>query len=91
MDFTVNTKLTKHLDMLVGYSHFFAGAYLDESGAGDDADFAYLMLTLPLETWIRFIIWMALGFLIYFVYGYKRSRLAGRDPQDSGIPSMTST
>jgi len=49
------------------------------------------MLTLPLETWIRFIIWMALGFLIYFVYGYKRSRLAGRDPQDSGIPSMTST
>lgn len=52
---------------------------------------AYLMLTLPLETWIRFIIWMALGFLIYFVYGYKRSRLAGRDPQDSGIPSMTST
>ncbi|MEO6021172.1 MAG: amino acid permease [Knoellia sp.] len=36
----------------------------------------YLMLTLPLETWIRFIIWMALGFGIYFVYGYKRSRLA---------------
>lgn len=45
-DFTVNTKLTKHLDMLIGYSHFFAGAYLEDTGAGDDADFAYLMLTL---------------------------------------------
>ncbi len=46
VDFTINTKLTKHLDMLVGYSHFFAGSYLDDTGAGDDADFAYLMLTL---------------------------------------------
>jgi APA family basic amino acid/polyamine antiporter len=52
---------------------------------------AYLMLTLPLETWIRFAIWMVLGFVIYFVYGYKRSRLAG-DPHPSGeLPSMTST
>lgn len=46
MDFTVSAKLTKHLDMLVGYSHFFAGQYLDDTGRGDDADFAYLMLTL---------------------------------------------
>ncbi len=36
----------------------------------------YLMLNLPLETWIRFIIWMALGFLIYFAYSKNRSRLA---------------
>ncbi len=45
-DFTVNAKLTKHLDMLVGYSHFSAGGYLNDTGAGDAADFAYLMLTL---------------------------------------------
>jgi APA family basic amino acid/polyamine antiporter len=54
----------------------------------------YLMLTLPTETWIRFIIWMALGFIIYFAYGYKRSRLAGRTPEDDdedAVPSMTST
>lgn len=46
VDFTVNTKLTPHLDMLLGYSHFFAGAYLADTGASDDADFAYLMVTL---------------------------------------------
>ena len=52
---------------------------------------AYLMLTLPLETWIRFAIWMALGFLIYFVYGYKRSRLSGNPHPSDAPPSMTST
>jgi len=46
IDFTINAKLTSHLDMLVGYSHFFAGAYLTDTGASDDADFGYLMLTL---------------------------------------------
>jgi hypothetical protein len=46
LDFTINAKLTQHLDMLFGYSHFFAGAYLADTGVNDDADFAYLMLTL---------------------------------------------
>ena len=53
---------------------------------------AYLMLTLPLETWIRFAIWMALGFGIYFVYGYKRSRLALGAHEDARatVPSKPS-
>lgn len=51
----------------------------------------YLMLTLPLETWVRFIIWMALGFVIYFVYGYKRSRLSGNPHPSGAAPSLTST
>ncbi len=46
IDFTVNAKLRQHLDMLFGYSHFFAAAYLADTGASDDADFAYLILTL---------------------------------------------
>ena len=36
----------------------------------------YLMLNLPTATWIRFVIWMAIGFVVYFVYSAKHSRLA---------------
>ncbi len=35
----------------------------------------FLMLNLTVETWLRFLIWMALGFAIYFVYGYRNSRV----------------
>jgi len=34
-----------------------------------------LMLSLPLLTWIRFFIWLAVGLLIYFFYGVSHSRL----------------
>ena len=35
----------------------------------------YVMLGLPGRSWIRFAIWSAIGFAIYFAYGYKRSTL----------------
>jgi basic amino acid/polyamine antiporter, APA family len=34
-----------------------------------------LMAGLPWATWERLIIWMALGIVVYFGYGYRRSRL----------------
>lgn len=37
---------------------------------------AYLMNSLPLDTWIRLIDWMAIGLVIYFAYSYKHSKLA---------------
>lgn len=36
---------------------------------------AYLMNSLPLDTWIRLIVWMSLGLVIYFAYSYKHSNL----------------
>jgi basic amino acid/polyamine antiporter, APA family len=35
----------------------------------------YLMTKLDTETWIRFGAWLAVGMVIYAVYGYRRSRL----------------
>jgi APA family basic amino acid/polyamine antiporter len=37
----------------------------------------YLMLSLPLSTWIRLGFWLALGLSIYFLYGRSHSRLSG--------------
>jgi APA family basic amino acid/polyamine antiporter len=34
-----------------------------------------LMLGLPRATWERLVIWMAIGIVVYFAYGYRRSRL----------------
>jgi basic amino acid/polyamine antiporter, APA family len=34
-----------------------------------------LMLGLPRATWERLIIWMVIGIVFYFFYGYRRSRL----------------
>ncbi len=35
----------------------------------------FLMLGLPLATWIRLFVWLGIGLVIYFLYGKKHSRL----------------
>ena len=33
------------------------------------------MINLTVETWLRFVVWMMLGFVVYFAYGYRNSRV----------------
>jgi basic amino acid/polyamine antiporter, APA family len=35
----------------------------------------YLMLGLPWITWLRFALWLLVGMIVYFFYGFRRSRL----------------
>jgi basic amino acid/polyamine antiporter, APA family len=34
-----------------------------------------LMLSLPVMTWIRFVVWLCIGLLIYFLYSVRHSKL----------------
>jgi APA family basic amino acid/polyamine antiporter len=40
----------------------------------------FLMGFLTLGTWVRFLVWMALGLVIYFAYSRTHSRLAREEP-----------
>ncbi len=41
-DVTLTYALSKNVSIEAGYSHFFAGDYLSDTGASDDADFVYV-------------------------------------------------
>src|SRR5216110_677088 len=42
-----------------------------------------LMLSLPVMTWIRFVVWLGIGLVIYFLYSVRHSKL--RRGLDAGI------
>jgi len=41
IDFLAKYALNPHTDVLLGYSHFFAGAFIEQTGPSDDIDFVY--------------------------------------------------
>jgi len=41
----------------------------------------WLMLSLPVLTWVRFLVWLDIGILIYWFYGRRHSPLADRAEQ----------
>ncbi|MEV6771962.1 amino acid permease [Nocardia sp. NPDC051030] len=43
----------------------------------------WLMLNLSIETWLRFVIWMALGMIIYFTYSRNHSVLRQQQATES--------
>ncbi len=45
IDLSATYDLTKNIKLQAGYSHFFAGPYLADTGASSDADFGYVMTT----------------------------------------------
>ncbi|MBE3603671.1 amino acid permease [bacterium] len=50
----------------------------------------YLVLSLPLVTWIRFFVWMAVGMVVYFSYGRFHSRVAAAAAGDAAARSAAS-
>jgi APA family basic amino acid/polyamine antiporter len=48
----------------------------------------YLMAELPGATWLRFVIWLIVGLIIYFTYSRKHSRVrtGEQPPADTELP-----
>ena len=42
------------------------------------ASCVFLIFYLPPSSWMRFVAWLGIGLLVYALYGYRHSRLAGR-------------
>ena len=45
----------------------------------------WLMLNLTTLTWVRFLVWLAIGLAIYFLYGRRHSLLGAREAEVRGV------
>jgi APA family basic amino acid/polyamine antiporter len=47
---------------------------------------AYLMLSLPVLTWVRFLVWLDIGMIIYWLYGRTHSPLVNQAEHNARTP-----
>ena len=47
---------------------------------------AYLMLSLPVLTWVRFLVWLDIGMVIYWFYGRTHSPLVNKSEASARTP-----
>ena len=47
-----------------------------------------MMISLPVDTWLRLLVWLAIGMVIYFAYSRKHSRV---QQGHSGVPVVPPT
>jgi APA family basic amino acid/polyamine antiporter len=40
----------------------------------------FVMINLPVDTWLRFLAWMVIGIVVYGFYGYRHSRVGRAEP-----------
>jgi APA family basic amino acid/polyamine antiporter len=50
----------------------------------------FLMCGLPLDTWMRFVVWLVIGFVIYGLYGTRHSRLTHAETSPSSVGRIRS-
>jgi len=46
---------------------------------------SFLMFSLPLDTWLRLIVWLIIGLIIYFAYSRKHSRVQASIKKQGGL------
>jgi len=51
-----------------------------------DTSRLWLMLNLTVLTWLRFAVWMLLGFIVYFAYSRRNSVLGKRIAKEEELP-----
>jgi basic amino acid/polyamine antiporter, APA family len=49
----------------------------------------YTMFGLPARAWERFAIWLAVGLVLYFAYGFRHSALRGSKGRSTATPSAS--